>query len=188
MKRFASTAAAAIAAAAALAVASPAAAQGRGPARGPASHPGFRGGMVGYLAAHPQTLNLNDQQAARLRSIASWLERSDSSLRGQVRAAMAGRIPRDLPAEQRYQLARQLRPLHEQLRATRLAAVDSLHAVLTADQWQRLDERRMAARAWGRGFRRGYARGRFGFPGGPWRGPRRGLPGWGPRAWGPWPV
>jgi plasmid stability protein len=184
MKQLVSRAGAAIGAVAALAVASPAAAQGPG---GPGPRQGVRGGIVSYLAQHPQTLNLDDQQASRLRAVAAWLERSDSSLRGQLRAALAGKRLRDLSAEQRYQLSLQLRPLREQMRVNRYAAVDSLHAVLTADQWQRLGERRMAARAWGRGFQRGFARGRFGFRGGPWRGPRRGASGWGPQAWGPWP-
>ena len=173
MKRFASKAGAAIGAAAALAVASPAAAQG--PSRGPGPRPGFRGEMVGYLAQHPQSLNLDDHQAARLRTISSWLKQSDSSLRGQIRAALGGKTFRELSAEQRYQQSRQIRPLTEQLRANRFAAVDSLHAVLTPDQWQRLGERRTAARAWGRGFRHGFARGRFGF--------RRGPPGWGSPWW-----
>jgi len=146
-------------------------------AQGPArpGRPGMRGNLPGYLADHPQTLNLSDAQAARLRVLAQWLEQSDSSLRGQVRAAMGGGNRRGMTAEQRYQLSVQLRPLTAQLRANRLAMVDSLHAVLTADQWQRLDERHMAGRAWGRGFRRGFARGRFGF--------RRGPPGWGPAWW-----
>lgn len=184
MREFPSKVRAAIGAAAALALASPAAAQG--PARGAGPRPAQRGGMVGYLAQHPQSLNLDDQQAARLRSIASWLEQSDSSLRGQIRAALGGKNFRGLSAEQRYQLSRQVRPLTEQLRVNRFAAADSLHAVLTADQWQRLGERRMAARGWGRGFRHGFARGRFGFRGGRWgrgAGARWLRPGWGA---GPW--
>jgi Spy/CpxP family protein refolding chaperone len=187
LKRFASRVGGAIGAVAALAVASPAAAQGpgRGPGPGPGPRHGFRGGVIGYLAEHPQSLNLNDQQTARLRTIAAWMERSDSSLRGQIRAAMGGKNLRQLSAEQRYQLSKQMRPLREQMQAKRYAAVDSLHAVLTADQFEQLGQRRMAARAWGRGFRRGFARGRFGFRGGPWGGRggwMRGGPGGGP--WG----
>jgi len=162
---------AAIGAATLVACSAPLAAQG--PAR--AGRPGMRGNLPGYLADHPQTLNLSEAQAARLRAIAQWLEQSDSSLRAQVRAALGGRSLRGISAEQRYQLSLQMRPLNAQLRANRLTMVDSLHAVLTADQWQRLDERRMSAGAWDRGFRRGFARGRFGF--------RRGPPGWGSPWW-----
>jgi hypothetical protein len=144
----------------------------QGPAR--AGRPGMRANLPGYLADHPQTLNLSDAQAARLRTIAQWLDQSDSSLRSQLRAALGGRSRRGMTAEQRYQLSLQMRPLTAQLRANRLAMVDSVHAVLSTDQWQRLDERRMSAWDWGRGFRRGFARGRFGY--------RRG-PGWGPPWW-----
>lgn len=162
---------AAIGAATLVACSAPLAAQG--PAR--AGRPGVRGNLPGYLADHPQALTLTDAQAARLRTIAQWLDQSDSSLRSQVRAALGGRSRRGMSAEQRYQLSLQMRPLTSQLRANRMAMVDSVHAVLTADQWQRLDERRMSARDWGRGFRRGFARGRFGF--------RRGPPGWGLPWW-----
>ncbi len=152
-----------------VAVATPAAAQGPGRGAGPL----MRGNIAGYLVQHPQALSLSDEQTARLRTIASWLDQSDSSLRGQIRAALGGRSVRGMNAEQRYQLMRQIRPLTEQLRANRLATVDSLHAVLSAEQFQQLADRRLAARAWGRGYLRGFARGRFGF---------RGRP----RDWGPW--
>jgi Spy/CpxP family protein refolding chaperone len=184
MNRLMSRTGAAIGVVAALAMASPAAAQGPGPGPGRAQRPGprsgVRGGIVGFLAEHPQSLNLNDQQAARLRTIAAWMERSDSTLRGQMRAAMAGKNMRQLSAEERYQLSKQMRPLRAQMQASRYAVQDSLHAVLTPDQWQQLSQRGTAARAWGRGYRSGFARGRFGMRGGPWGRPRGG-PWGGPR-------
>ncbi len=137
-----------------------------------------QGGVAGYLAAHPDALGLNDQQTARLRRVAQWLEQSDSSLRSQVRAAFGGKRPADLTAEQRYQAMKQIQPLTDQLTANRRAAMDSVHAILTADQFQRLGQRGMDLRAWGRGYARGFARGRFGFRSGPWG--RRGGPGFGP--------
>jgi Spy/CpxP family protein refolding chaperone len=169
VKRITSRIRAAIGAATFVAFASPAAAQRPAPAAGP----GLRGGLPGYLAEHPQALSLNDEQTARLRTVAQWLERSNSALREQVRSALGGRTARELTAEQRYQLGRQVRPLRDQLRANHVSAVDSVHAILTPDQWQRLGERRMAMRAWRGGFMRGRmglmrGRARFGFRGGPW--------------------
>jgi hypothetical protein len=169
-------------AAAVVASAAPLAAQGPGPAGRPG--PGMRGGLARYLADHPQSLDLNDAQTARLRRVAQWAERADSGVHAQMKSARGTTAPRDLSAEQRYQLMRQMRPLADQLRTTHYAVVDSLHAILTPVQWQRLDDQRMGmrrgaamrrgARAWGRGNRRGFAPGRAG-P----RGPGAGF-GWGP--------
>jgi hypothetical protein len=154
---------AAMGAATVVAFVSPAAAQGP-----PRAGPGSRVSLPARLAERAQALSLNDDQTARLRTIAQWMERSDSSLRGQVRAAMSGGTSRELNAEQRYQLMKQVRPIMDQVRANRLAALDSVHAVLTAEQWQKLGERQMRMRAWGRRPMGGFARGRFRFRGGPW--------------------
>ncbi len=156
-----------------LALASPLAAQARPEPFGRA----MRGGIAGYLAAHPDALGLSDQQTARLRRVAQWLDQSDSSLRSQMRALFGAKRPADLTAEQRYQAMKQIQPLADRIRDNRRAVADSVHAILTADQFQRLGERATAMRAWGRGYARGFARGRFGFRPGPWG---RGGAGYGP--------
>ncbi len=176
MNRFANRMRATIGAATVLAFASPLAAQGRpAPLRR-----AMQGGVAGYLAAHPDALGLSDAQTARLRRVAQWLEQNDSTLRGQMRAAFGGKRPVDLTAEQRYQAMKQIQPLADQMTANRRAAMDSVHTILTPDQFQRLGERAMAMRAWGRGFARGFARGRLGFRARPWG---RGDGFWGGMRW-----
>jgi Spy/CpxP family protein refolding chaperone len=95
-------------------------------------------GVPEYLAAHPRALNLTPKQVDRVHKVRIWLRGEDSTLRVQWRQITGGRAVRSMPPAERRRLAPQLQPVLQQLRANNAAALDSVDAILTPAQQQKL--------------------------------------------------
>ena len=105
-----------------------------------------------YLADHARALHLNAKQLDRVRKVAAQLDSSNAPLHTQWQQVTGGRPLRGMDPAQRRSLAPQLQPITQQLRANNEAALDSVDAILTPPQPQRLQtvlqeyRRRMQAR------------------------------------------
>jgi hypothetical protein len=105
-----------------------------------------------YLADHARALQLNAKQLDRVRKVAERLDSANAPLHTQWQQVTGGRPLRGMGPAQRRSLAPQLQPITQQLRANNEAALDSVDAILTPAQQQRLQtvlqeyRRRMQAR------------------------------------------
>jgi hypothetical protein len=91
-----------------------------------------------YLANHARALNLNAKQLDRVRKVADQLDSANAPLHGQWQQVTGGRPVRGMDSTERQALAPQLQPITRQLRANNEAALDSVDAILTPQQQQRL--------------------------------------------------
>jgi hypothetical protein len=96
------------------------------------------GGTAQYLAENPQVLNLNPTQVARIRKVAARVDSANAPLTAQWQQLTGGRALRELPPADRRRMAPQLQPLMQQMRANNEAGVDSVDAILTPEQQERL--------------------------------------------------
>jgi len=108
------------------------------PAAQPATAPVPTTGVPQYLLTHPRVLNLTPKQTDRIRAVQVWLQGQDSSLRAQWQQLTGGRALRAIPPAERRSLAPQIQPIAQQLRANSAAALDSVDAILSPAQQQRL--------------------------------------------------
>ena len=105
-----------------------------------------------YLADHAGALRLNAKQLDRVRKVAEHLDSANAPLHAQFQQVTGGRPLRGMDPAQRRSLAPQLQPITQQIRSNNEAALDSVDAILTAPQQQRLQSvlqeyrRRMQAR------------------------------------------
>jgi LTXXQ motif family protein len=95
-------------------------------------------GVPEYLVSHPRVLNLSPKQVDRIKKVHEWLRGQDSTLRGQWQQVTGGRSLRSMPPADRHRLQPQLQPIMQQLRANSAAALDSVDAILTPQQQQKL--------------------------------------------------
>ncbi len=95
-------------------------------------------GVPEYLATHARALNLTPKQVDRIGKVRVWLRGQDSTLRAQWRQVTGGRAVRSMPPAERRRLQPQLQPLMQQLKANSAAALDSVDAILTPEQQQKL--------------------------------------------------
>jgi len=119
----------------------PAAAEGIGPAEDAGSN------VTGFLTSGADSLHLTPVQRARLRRIHSYFEGLNTPLRDSIRTITGGRPLRDIPPIQRRRMGPALHPLMMAMRANSQAALDSVDAVLTPEQQQRLQAIRAEYRA-----------------------------------------
>ena len=102
----------------------------------PMAQPG--GILARYLVDSPQVLNLTPKQMDRIKKLRASVDSTEAPLRAQWQQVTGGRGLRDLAPAERRQLAPQLQPIMQRLRAMNQAAMDSLDAVLTPQQQERL--------------------------------------------------
>jgi LTXXQ motif family protein len=123
----------------------------------PAAAPVQTTGVPEYLATHPRVLNLTPKQVDRIGKVRVWLHGQDSTLRGQWQQLTGGRPLRGMQPAERRRLAPQLQPIMQQLRANSAAALDSVDAILTPQQQQKLQANlaEYRERAQARGARQG---------------------------------
>ncbi len=112
------------------------------------------GGTARYLAEHPQLLNLTTVQQARIRKLAAHEDSANAPLRAQLQQLTRGQQIRAMPPAERRRVAPQLRTVMGQMRANDEAELDSVSAILTPEQANRLEtlredfkQRREARRA-----------------------------------------
>ncbi len=91
-----------------------------------------------YLANHARALHLTPKQIDRVREVANWLDTVNAPLRAQWQQVTGGRPLRAMEPAQRRSLAPQLQPIVQQLKANNEAALDSVDAILTPQQQDRL--------------------------------------------------
>lgn len=108
------------------------------PAAATATAPVPMTGVPEYLASHPRALNLTPKQVDRIGKVRVWLRGQDSTLRAQWRQVTGGRAVRSMPPAERRRLQPQLQPIMQQLKANSAAALDSVDAILTPEQQQKL--------------------------------------------------
>ncbi len=102
----------------------------------PLAQPG--GILARYLVDSPQVLNLTPKQMDRIKKLRASVDSTEAPLRAQWQQITGGRGLRDLSPAERRQLAPRLQPIMQQLRGMNQAAMDSLDAVLTPQQQERL--------------------------------------------------
>jgi len=124
-----------VAALAALAVTTALAAQA--PAAAAAQQAG--GGAARYLAEHPEILNLTPVQQQRIRKLAAHGDSANAPLRSQMQQLTRGQQLRDMPPAERRRAAPQIRSVMQQMHANDEAELDSVSAVLTPEQANRLE-------------------------------------------------
>jgi len=95
-------------------------------------------GVPGYLLSHARALNLTPKQLDRVRKVQDWLKGADSTARAQWQQLTGGRPVRSIPPAERRRLGPELQPIMQQLHANNAAALDSVDAILTPRQQQRL--------------------------------------------------
>jgi hypothetical protein len=91
-----------------------------------------------YLANHARALRLNAKQVDRIRKVADRLDSANTPLHAQWQQLTGGRPLRSIEPAQRRTLAPQLQPIMQQLKANNTAALDSVDAILTPQQQERL--------------------------------------------------
>ncbi len=111
---------------------------GQAPTDSTAAAPVQTTGVPEYLATHPRVLNLTPKQVDRIGKVRVWLRGQDSTLRAQWKQLTGGRPLRRIPPAERRTLTPQLQPIMQQLRANSAAALDSVDAILTPPQQQKL--------------------------------------------------
>jgi len=97
------------------------------------------GGTARYLADHPQVLDLTPVEQARIRKLAAHEDSANAPLRAQMQQLTGGRPIRELPPAERRRLAPQLRDVMQQMHANDAAELDSVAAILTPEQANRLE-------------------------------------------------
>jgi hypothetical protein len=128
--------------AAALAAQNPrAAARGQNPPR-PTAGQVVGGGTAQYLVANPGVLNLTPVQVERIRKVSTRVEEMNAPVRTQVEQLTGGRPFRELPPADRRRVGPQLRPLLQQLQTNNEMSLDSIEAILTPEQTNRLENLR----------------------------------------------
>ena len=95
-------------------------------------------GVPGYVAGHARALHLTPKQVDRVHKVHVWLVGADSAARSQWKDLTGGRTLRAMDPAERRRLAPQLQPIMQQLRTNNTAALDSVDAILTPPQQQKL--------------------------------------------------
>jgi len=91
-----------------------------------------------YLVTHGRELHLTAKQSDRIREVAKWLDSANAPLRAQWQQVTGGRPLRSMSRPQRRTLAPQLQPIAQQMKTNNGAALDSVDAILTPPQQERL--------------------------------------------------
>lgn len=91
-----------------------------------------------YLVNHGRELHLTAKQSDRIREVATWLDSANAPLRAQWQQVTGGTPLRSMSRPQRQRLAPQLQPVVQQMKTNNEAALDSVDAILTPPQQQRL--------------------------------------------------
>ncbi len=97
-------------------------------------------GVPAYVNGHARALNLTSKQVDRVKKVHEWLRGTDSTLRAQWNQITGGRSWRAMPPADRRRLGPQLQPVMQELRANNKAALDSVDAILTPQQQEKLQQ------------------------------------------------
>ena len=102
----------------------------------------WQGGPAQYLAEHPEALNLTPTQVARIRKVAARTDSANAPLLAERQQLTRGQQIRDMPPEERRRAAPQLRNVMQRHQNINDASLDSVEAILTPEQANRLETMR----------------------------------------------